>query len=596
MSMSLKMRFASVGLSALCLAAVASAQVQVGSGSAQPVVYATDHFVVSFKVGTSPAVKNAIASRYNLKIDQKRASKYFTVYTLSTAAMNAGITPLKMVNALKGNPAVAYAERDAAVTPDFIPNDPMYGDQWHLDNTGQSGGTNDADIDAPEAWDETDVHPEIIVAICDDGVDWQHEDLNAMIWLNPNETANGLDDDNNGLIDDIRGWDFADGDNNPFEPGWEHGTHVAGLAAAINDNGVGVSGAGRNTKIMALRHYAGQGSWMSDLANAIDYAWENGASVINVSYNIDGFTQTLVDAIIRAGNNNVVYCNSAGNNSQQDPPRQQIRNMADNSIFVVSTNSTDDISWFSNYGSLCEIGSPGEDVLSTLPGDSYGLNSGTSMATPLFAGCVAVLRAMDPSLSPREALDVMIGAADDVSQLEPFIENGARVNLANSVTGTGGGGATPPTGGTVVMGTTTTGSFADLAGSDDTYWKIASTYFNGRGQYAVVDLNFVSSKTNLEVKRMRLNLESNVDQPGVTQFVHFFNWTTGQYELVDTQRMAGTDLELEIDASQAKVKNYVKPGTSDVVVRLQTFQALRRKGGVPQAFNYGIDLAKLKTS
>ena len=595
MFMSLKTRFAWVGLGVLSLAAVASAQVQVGAGAQAGTVYAPDHFVVTFKVGTSEAVKSSIASRYNLTVDQHRKSKYFTVYTLSDSALRAGITPAKMASTVGANPAVRYAELDAAVTPDFVPNDPMFGDQWHLDNNGQTGGTDDADIDAPEAWDVTGVHPEVIVAICDDGVDWHHEDLAAMIWMNPNETANGLDDDGNGLIDDIRGWDFADGDNDPFEPGWEHGTHVAGLAAAINDNGVGVSGAGRNTKVMALRHYSGQGTWMTDLANAIDYAWNNGASVINVSYNIDGFTQVLVDAIKRAGANDVVYCNSAGNNGQQNPPRQVIRTMADNSIFVVSTNMTDDKSGFSNWGDLCEIGSPGEDVLSTLPGDNYGLNSGTSMATPLFAGCVAVLRAMDPSLTAREALDAMIESADDVTQLEAFIANGARVNLNNAVSGAGGGSTSDPTGGTVVMGTTTAGNMANLSASDDTYWSIASTYFSGRGQYAVVDLTYVSAKSNVDIRRMEAQIESNVNQAGVTQYVHFFNWTLGKYELMDTQRMTTADLAIKVKAG-LNVKQYVKPGTSEVRVRLQTFQALKRKGGVPQAYTYNIDVAKLKTS
>lgn len=431
-----------------------------------------------------------------------------------------------------------------------------------------------------------------MVAVCDTGVEWHHPDLQDSIWSNPGEIAgNSIDDDGNGFIGDTMGWDFADDDNDPDEGGDTHGTHVAGIVAATHNNGVGVSGVGQDIKIMALRHYDAQGTWMTDLANAIDYAWQNGADVITVSYNIDGFTQTLVDAIKRAGTADVVYCNSAGNNGQQNPPRQQIRNMSNNVIFVAATDRNDNKANFSNWGNLIEIGSPGVSILSTVAGGGYANFDGTSMATPLCAGIVAMVRAYDPGLSARDALDKVIETADSVPQLNTFIAGGKRVNCNNAITGSGS--TVGAVGVTVVMGTQSGGDLNSLGASDDNWLSVLSAYYPNRGNYAVMDLEFDSPVASGDVKGVAFACESHTDGSNVTQFISFFNFRKNTWDRLGSGRLASGDLEFEAASPTQAVEDYVHPTTQKVLVRLQAFQAFRRNGAIPLPFTYSVDLAGL---
>ncbi len=398
-------------------------------------IYSKTHVVVAFHPTARESVKKSVMGRLALSEDTKMSSRYFSVLHLSPDAIKMGQTVEQVVRQLNSNPAVRYAEFDTLLEPDYVPNDARFSEMWALNNTGQTGGTADADIDAVQAWDVTGVHAQEVVAVCDDGVDLAHPDLDGNIWNNSDEIAgNGIDDDGNGFVDDFRGWDFADGDNNPSPAGTDsHGTHVAGTIGAEINNGIGVAGVGRNLRIMPLRIYGGANPWMSALANAVDYARQNGASVISVSYNIDGYTTALVDAIQRAKADDVIYCNSAGNNNQANPPRQAIRSVADNVVFIAASDHNDQKSSFSNYGTLVEVFLPGEDILSTLPGNTYGLNSGTSMATPHASGMLGVIRAMYPTATARQALDRLIALGDSVPALSSYVANGKRANLLNAM-------------------------------------------------------------------------------------------------------------------------------------------------------------------
>jgi subtilisin family serine protease len=394
--------------------------------------YAKNHLVVSFMPGVSDSAKVALAQQIGLKVSVEDSGNYFVVVEIPERAKRSGMTVESAVRYFNQMPSVRYAEFDVAIEPDFMPNDPSFGNLYGLHNTGQSSGKVDADMDVPEAWDVTGVGNPVVIAVCDDGVDWGHPDLAANIWSNTDEiAANGIDDDGNGFIDDTRGWDFSAGDNNPAPGGSDsHGTHVAGTVGAVNNNGIGITGAGRNNKIMPLRMYGtGSSAWMSHLANAVDYAWQNGAEVISVSYNIDGFTNALVEAIQRADAADVIYCNSAGNNNQLNPARAAIRDLASNVIFVAASDRNDNRASFSNYGVKIEIFAAGVDVYSTLPGNTYGNNSGTSMATPNVASVLGVMRAHLPALTDRQILDRLIGTADSVASLASFVPGGKRANL-----------------------------------------------------------------------------------------------------------------------------------------------------------------------
>lgn len=548
------------------------------------------HFIVRFKPGTSDSLASNLIQRYGLLINYDKSNRYFTRLELNSQHLNAGLVPEVFIRELTNNPAIDYVEVDPVITPDFTPNDPSYGNQWHLNNTGQTGGVIDADIDAPEAWDKLAGVQQTVVAVCDDGVDIDHPDLNGAIWVNEDEIpGNGIDDDANGYIDDIFGWDTASNDNDPRPVGGQsHGTHVAGITGGVHNNGVGISGVGPTVKIMAMRHYAGQGSWMSDLATAIDYAWENGADVITVSYNVDGWNNTLLSAIQRAGAADVAYLNSAGNNNQQNPRRQLMRQQTDNLIFVASTDHRDNRSSFSNYGNLIEIGAPGSSILSTLPGNRYGNQSGTSMATPLAAGVLAVVRGKFPLMTAREALDHMIATADEVPALQSTIPGGKRVNLSNAL-----GAPLGPTSidsMNIIMGTLEQGTLASLVDSDDTRVHISSESVDLRGEYAVAEFVISSPRTNEDINSMQLVVESASDIRGTVQFVTAFNNVTGRWDTLSSTRLGEADGELVVNVSKTTLSQYVNPTTQKVNVRLQALLQTRRRGAKAEPFNYTVDM------
>ena len=397
--------------------------------------YAPNVVVVAYHARTPLMARDAKANRLGLREDDSIQSAYFHRYFITPAAISRGATVESMIDVLLKDPDVRFAEPDFEITRDqALPNDPRFGDLWGLHNVGQAGGTFDDDIDAPEAWQTVGVTPAITVAVCDDGCQYTHPDLAANIWSNTGEIpGNGIDDDSNGKIDDIRGWDFSDNDNNPYPAGSDsHGTHTSGTVAAVTNNGIGIAGVVPNVRLMPIRIYGGATAWMTALANGIDYAWQNGAKVISVSYNIDGYTQALLEAIQRAGQNDVIYVNSAGNNGQMDPPRGAIRDLANNSVFVAATDRNDNLASFSNYGAKVDVAAPGVAVLSTVLTDSYDFYDGTSMAAPHMAGVCAVIRSHFPSLTARETLDRIIGT----SEMKPSLVGkvvGGRVNMNNAL-------------------------------------------------------------------------------------------------------------------------------------------------------------------
>ncbi len=261
-----------------------------------------------------------------------------------------------------------------------LPNDPLFSSLWGLHNLGQTiegaTGTADADIDAPEAWDLTRGSNQVVIAVIDGGVAYDHPDLRDNIWVNTDETLDGLDNDGNGYVDDVRGWDFASNDNDPWDPGG-HGTHVAGTIAASGDNGIGITGVCWRARIMPVRFITAAGSGLeSDAIAAIDYAVANGAQIINASWGGPDSVQALKEAIADARDAGVLFVAAAGNSNpgvnNDVSPHYPASFDLDNIIAVAASDPRDFLASFSHYGvTSVDIAAPGVSVLSAgLPAGS----------------------------------------------------------------------------------------------------------------------------------------------------------------------------------------------------------------------------------
>lgn len=320
------------------------------------------------------------------------------------------------------------------------PNDPQFDEQWGWNNTGQTGGTLDSDIDAPEAWNVFTGSPNTIVAVIDTGIDYTHPDLAGNIWVNAGEIAgNGIDDDGNGFVDDIHGYDFANNDGDPMDD-HSHGTHVAGTIGAVGNNNLGVTGVNWNVRIMALKFLDSSGNGtVANAIRALNYAVENGATISNNSYGgstAEDADPLFRDAIQSAANFGHIFVAGAGNSSinNDDTGFYPANFDADNIISVAATDHNDNLAFFSNYGATTvDIAAPGVDILSTLPNGQYGLNSGTSMASPHVAGVMALVRGLHPTWTYQQVIDRVLSSVDYVPSLEGRVVTAGRLNAARAL-------------------------------------------------------------------------------------------------------------------------------------------------------------------
>jgi subtilisin family serine protease len=307
-----------------------------------------------------------------------------------------------------------------------IPNDEHFDEQWGLHNTGQTGGTPDADIDAPEAWDIETGDSEVVIAILDSGVDWDHPDLADNIWINSDESVDGTDTDDNGFIDDIRGWDFINDDNDPMDDFYDyyHGTMCAGIAGAVGNNEIGVVGVCWNCKIMPIKIINSTG-WETDeaAANGIIYAVDNGADIISMSWGGLPSYPLTEGALNYANSLGVIVVAAAGNgnNGKKFYPAA-----FDNVIAVAATNRNDEREPHSNYGSWVDVAAPGEDIFTTTLDDYYPDFGGTSASTPYVAGLAGLLLSYNPNLTKEEVISIIHDSTDWI-ETDEYIGNG-RIN------------------------------------------------------------------------------------------------------------------------------------------------------------------------
>ncbi len=318
-------------------------------------------------------------------------------------------------------------EPDFIVEASLTPNDALYSSLW-----GMQGAFG---IGAPTAWNVSNGSG-VTVAVLDTGVDRNHPDLAANMWINTGEIAsNGIDDDANGYIDDVNGWDFYDNDNDPSDM-HGHGTHVSGTIAGTGNNSIGVIGAAYGAKIMALRFIGPGGGLTSHAIFALYYAIDKGIPISNNSWGGAGFSSALQAAISDASTSGMLFVAAAGNNGTNNDsvPFYPASYTLPNIVSVGSITSTGTISNFSNYGATSvDLFAPGSGILSSLPSNSYASWDGTSMASPHVAGVAAQILSVNSGFSTAQIKDALLNnSSSDATYLGACLTSG-RLNAATAV-------------------------------------------------------------------------------------------------------------------------------------------------------------------
>ncbi|HSQ56828.1 MAG TPA: S8 family serine peptidase [Gemmata sp.] len=420
-------------------------------------------------------------------------------------------------------PGVASAAPDVQIQAEGTPDDPAFGFQYDM-----------AKISAPAAWDTGTGSRNFVVGVIDTGIDYTHPDLAANIWTNPNEIAgNGIDDDGNGFVDDIHGWDFANDDNDPYDDNG-HGTHVSGTIGAIGDNGIGVAGVNWSVQLMALKFLDANGrGWISNAVAALNYAVTMGVKVTNNSWG-GPETAALATAIERARGDGEIFVTAAGNQGTNldatplYPGAYSV--LSDNVVTVAATDSLDRLAAFSNYGAnSVTLAAPGVSILSTTPNASYRYFSGTSMATPHVTGAIALLWSLNPDWSYQQVIAKLKESVDPVSGLAGKVETGGRLDVAKMLEGSDGGTTAsppPPAPGPVVTSAT-------FSGGQATFRTIRVTFNEAIDPASFTAADIVSFSGPGGVIRSRFTV-TPVAGSGNTQFDVTFTTqsTPGAYTIV----------------------------------------------------------------
>jgi subtilisin family serine protease len=336
-------------------------------------------------IGDHPAVEGEVLVRFasSSSVAERQDVRASLDVTQSRNLGLPGLQLLKLngddvesaIAALEERSDVLYAEPNYLYEMSAPPNDADFEELWGMSNSGQTvngaAGTPDADIDAPEAWDTETGSSNVVVAVVDSGITYDHPDLAPNMWVNPGENpGNGIDDDGNGRIDDIRGWDFVANDKDPFDLNL-HGSHVAGTIGAQGNNSIGVAGVNWDVSLMALRVLDNAGSGTNAaITAAFNYAGENGAEVVNASLGGPGSSKSMRAAIVGAPNTLFVVAagNEGSNNDAAFTPNFPCNYTTANNICVAATNSKDALAGFSNRGATSvDLAAPGRHIFSTTP-------------------------------------------------------------------------------------------------------------------------------------------------------------------------------------------------------------------------------------
>ncbi|MBA3769291.1 MAG: S8 family serine peptidase [Blastocatellia bacterium] len=409
---------------------------------------------VRFRRGTSLEQIKSIAASNNDRL----ADEYESVSNLVAIDDLDNVDPAALVAQYAAMPNVEYAEANfrielddpsavealptAAVDnlPAGSPSDPLFGEQWALNNSGANNGRERADIDAIRAWETTQGSEEVVVAVLDSGVDYNHPDLVGNMWTRP-ASLSAYSDDELGDFNDLHGFNGTDRFADPMDDNG-HGTHCAGIIGAEGDNGIGITGVNWRVQIMPLKFMgrSGYGS-VNDAIEAINYAIDrkkNGVNlrIISASFGSARDSRALRDAINAAGDAGILFVAAAGNDSSNNDrwPHYPSNYDLPNLISVAALDRSDRLASFSNYAAKSvHVAAPGKAILSTWLGGRYREASGTSMATPYVAGTAALIIANQPNISVKALRDRLLGSADEIETINGKVATSSRVCAANAL-------------------------------------------------------------------------------------------------------------------------------------------------------------------
>ena len=442
----------SVLLGLLALSPMAIAQKSQMFSQEVPAV--PGEFIVKLKAGYSQKSLKAL----NVSQEMNLASGQYALVKTSEKSISLALAKMKKLD------FVEYAEPNYlyhtinTITPveSLLNRVSVAGDEkfdllWGLQNSGanepdRSGtsttperGVAGADVNALKAWNITKGSRDVVIAVIDTGIDWNHPDLAANMWVNAGEIAgNGIDDDGNGYIDDIHGWNAALKNGSPMD-GNGHGTHCAGTIGAVHGNG-GVAGVMGEVKMMAIKFLTDSGSGsLADAIVAIDYATKMNVDIMSNSWGGGGFSQALFDSIKAASDRGIIFTAAAGNSTTNNDVRDNFPSnyRTENMVAVAAHAHTDQLASFSSFGKrTVHVAAPGRSILSTTPNGQYAVFSGTSMATPHVSGVLGLLLAQEGRLPHAEMIERLHATSVPAPAYRRTTISGGRVDAFNLLTNT----------------------------------------------------------------------------------------------------------------------------------------------------------------
>ncbi|MDW7651990.1 MAG: S8 family serine peptidase [Bacillota bacterium] len=369
--------------------------------------YAEGELLVRFQPG---AAHNALEkAKANFQTGAVVQKEFTIVQGLQYVKLPKDLSIPEAIQKYRQNPNILYAEPNYFFNALTTPDDPMFSNLWALENTGQTvngtAGTAGADMKVTEAWQQITGSGDVIIAVLDTGVDYNHPDLKANM---------------------MNGWNSVSDNSDPMDDHW-HGTHVAGTIAAQGNNGIGLTGVMWNAKIMPVRVLSSSGGTTTDIVEGVEYATANGAQIMNHSYGGYGYSQAMYDAF--AASPALMVC-AAGNDNTVEKMYPASFGLS-NIISVAASDQLDKRAGFSNYGSHVHVFAPGTNILSTVPG-SYGYANGTSMAAPNVSGVAGLVKAVNPVLTTAEIKDILLSTVDAKGEFSG-VSTGGRINAKKAV-------------------------------------------------------------------------------------------------------------------------------------------------------------------